>query len=192
MASELRKTTTKKLTDEDLYTLYTNRVSNNIENIKVWIYMGYTFTRISDELEVSNSLLWRMMRSKNHAYDSLREAMNSDIADDTFANVVEQSLYRKCTGYDVTETMPIKIKREYYNKKGKKCSEEKIEIVNVRKHIAADFSAQRFYLLNHRRNRYTNENKISENDSSMQELLNNVKNITLTIKSKVDTNDTSD
>lgn len=191
MASLLKKIIDKKLTDEELYTLYLNRVSNYVENIKVWIYIGHTFTQIADELEISNSMLWRMMRSKNSAYDKLREAMNSDVSDDSFANVVEQSLYRKCTGYDVYETMPIKLKREYYNKKGKKCTEEVIEYCDVKKHIPADFSAQRFYLLNHKRNKYTNENKITENDKSLQELLDGVKNITITIKEKADNKDDS-
>ena len=40
---------------------------------------------------------------------------------------VEESLFKRATGYTYKKIIPVKLKREYYNEEGKKCVEEYVE-----------------------------------------------------------------
>ena len=73
------------------------------------------------------------------------------------------------------------MKKEYYNKKGKKCSEEHVELVQVMKHVEPKFDAIRFFLLNNSKGKYHTENR-NDDDSRMNDMLMNAKDILVTIK----------
>lgn len=175
-----------KLSDNELYTLYLTNVANRIEDIKRYKYLGYTFTDISTELCISNSELWRMYVSKKDCYIPLKNALDTDVRDEVFSTLVENALYRKCVGYYVNEQQAIKVKHEYYNKKGKKCCEEQVEVVEVQKYISPEFNAQRFYLLNNKRDKYSNENRIDNNSLSTESLIESLKNFTIAVKRKAE------
>lgn len=173
-----------KLNDSELYDLYLKNVEPKLQDIVVFKYLGYTFTDISNELNISNSELWRMLQhTKNPAYAKLQEAFNIEVNDSMFSNMVENALYQKCVGFYVEEEQAIKCKQEYYNKKNKKCTQEVVEIVKVKKWIPAEFTAQRFYLLNHKSDKYHIEQK-TDNAQSLNDLIASVKDITISVKKK--------
>ena len=91
-----KKSDKMEYTKEYVYQVFDGRVRDRIEDVKRMFFEGYSFTDVAKELDVSNSLLWSMMRNKNPRYDALREAMT--FGEFAVGNV-EQSLYRKATGY---------------------------------------------------------------------------------------------
>lgn len=175
-----------RLSDEELYTLYLTNVVPNLDNIVQYKYLGYSFSDISEELGITNSELWRMYISKKDVYLPLQKAMDTEVRDDSFTRVVETALYRKCIGFKVKEQQAIKVKHEYFNKKGKKCVDESVELVEVERYIPPEFSAQRFYLLNNSSNKYRNENKIEGSDLTTDKLIESLTNFTLSVKRKAE------
>jgi hypothetical protein len=61
---------------------------------------------------------------------------------------VAESLYRSTLDKVVTVKQAIKCKEVYYDENGKRVEKERIEIVEVEKHVPADFRSQQFWLRN--------------------------------------------
>lgn len=61
---------------------------------------------------------------------------------------VAHSLYQASLDRIVTTRQAIKCKEIYYDENGKRVEKERIELVQVEKHIPADFRAQQFWLRN--------------------------------------------
>ena len=61
---------------------------------------------------------------------------------------VVSSLYQATLDRFVTTRQPIKCKEIYYDENGKRVEKERVEIVEVEKHIPADFRSQQFWLRN--------------------------------------------
>jgi len=98
--------------------------------------LGATDDEMADFFGVHRATLYRWKLEHSDFCDAIRSA--KEIADER----VERSLYQKATGYDVTEEQAVKLKVEQY--------EEKVEVVEIRKHIPADTTAAIFWLKNRR------------------------------------------
>jgi len=61
---------------------------------------------------------------------------------------VAESLYRSTLDRIVTTKQAIKCKEVYYDENGKRVEKERIEVVEVEKHVPADFRSQQFWLRN--------------------------------------------
>lgn len=61
---------------------------------------------------------------------------------------VAASLYQATLDRFITTKQAIKCKEIYYDENGKRVEKERIEIVEVEKHIPADFRSQQFWLRN--------------------------------------------
>jgi hypothetical protein len=61
---------------------------------------------------------------------------------------VEDSLYQSTLDRIITLKQAIKCKEVYYDENGKRVEKERVEIVEVEKHIPADFRCQQFWLRN--------------------------------------------
>ena len=61
---------------------------------------------------------------------------------------VAHSLYQATVDRVITTRQAIKCKEIYYDENGKRVEKERIEIVEVEKHIPADFRSQQFWLRN--------------------------------------------
>jgi len=61
---------------------------------------------------------------------------------------VAESLYRATIDRIVTTKQAIKCKEVYYDENGKRVEKERIEIVEVEKHVPACFRSQQFWLRN--------------------------------------------
>lgn len=61
---------------------------------------------------------------------------------------VVASLYQATLDRVITTRQPIKCKEIYYDENGKRVEKERVEIVEVEKHIPADFRSQQFWLRN--------------------------------------------
>ena len=128
---------------ETLYNTYTNIIEPRLNDIDNMLSEGKSFTEISNELGISNSLLHAIRQSKS--FPRLRALFK--IGANMISNV-EYSLYRKAIGFYVEEEQAIKVKTTYTNKAGKKGTSEDVKVVKVMKYIEPDTQAIKFFLVN--------------------------------------------
>lgn len=79
-------------------------------------------------------------------YPKLTEALKKGRAPLDFN--VENSLFRKATGYKQKVQKPIKVKEKYYDDQGRICERERIEVVEYEETIFPEVTAQIFWLKN--------------------------------------------
>ncbi len=96
--------------------------------------LGATDDEMADFFGVHRSTLYRWKLEHPDFCDAIKAG--KAIADDR----VERSLYQKATGFDYTEEQAIKVKVGQH--------EEKVEIVEVRRHAPADTTAAIFWMKN--------------------------------------------
>lgn len=170
-----------ELTEEYVYQLYCERVKPRLDDVKRMFFEGYSFTDIAKELEVSNSLLWKMRRCNKTQYAELREAFQ--FYDMQIQNV-ETSLYRSAIGfyYEVDEVQ--KGTKEYYNKKGKKCRETVFKVMKVRRYYEPDVNAIKFFLVNHAAKKYSPDG--SSDQAQQQAIIEGLKNVFVAVKRTAD------
>lgn len=176
-----KKSDKTQFAKEYIYQVYEEKVKDSLEDIRRMFFEGYSWTDVAKELDVSNSLLWAMVRCKNPRYDALREALT--FGEHATSNV-KQSLYRKAVGYYYTEDQAIVVTKEYFNKKGKKCKEQRIEVVPVRKYMPSDTNAIKFFLLNHDSAEYSPEG--SAEQAQRQQMIDGLKDVFVSVKRKAD------
>lgn len=97
---------------------------------------------------------------------------------------VAASLYQATIDRVITTKQAIKCKEIYYDDNGKRVEKERVEIVEVEKHIPADFRSQQFWLKN--RNPKMWSDKYSEDDD------HDHKAVTLNLGSGLDPYETAD
>lgn len=110
--------------------------------VSVWTEQGYTLQMIAEQLGVVKSTVSKWMNEHADFSDAITRARRP--AD---SRVIE-SLHRRANGYEYFEQHPIKMK----NADGS----ERIELVEVRKHMAPDVNAQRYWANNRFRDQWKN------------------------------------
>ena len=85
---------------------------------------------------------------------------------------VALSLYNAAIDRIITTRQAIKCKEVYYDDNGKRVEKERIEVVEVEKHIPADFRSQQFWLKN--RNPQQWSDKQDEADEIQKDILLNL------------------
>lgn len=107
-----------------------------LPRVAKWARMGATVAELSDWLDIAQSTFhkWR------HDHEAFAEAVKTGRleADDR----MQRSMFERGIGYTTTEEQAVKIKV------GK--DEERVEIVEVQKHIPGDVGAQQFWMTNRR------------------------------------------
>jgi hypothetical protein len=98
--------------------------------------LGATDDEMAEFFGVHRATLYRWKLDHKDFCDAIKSA--KDVADER----VERSLYQKATGYEITEQQAIKVKVG---------GEEKVEVVDIHKHIPADTTAAIFWLKNRRK-----------------------------------------
>lgn len=108
--------------------------SDYVEQAAKLCALGATDDEMADFFGVHRSTLYRWKLEHPDFCDAIKAG--KAIADDR----VERSLYQKATGFDYTEEQAIKVKVGQH--------EEKVEIVEVRRHAPADTTAAIFWMKN--------------------------------------------
>ena len=104
--------------------------------------LGATDADIASFFGVCKSTVsnWKKLHSDfNHAITQGKKAADMEVA---------SSLYQATIDRVITCKQAIKCKEIYYDDNGKRVEKERIEIVEVEKHIPADFRSQQFWLKN--------------------------------------------
>ena len=76
-------------------------------------------------------------------------------------------MFERAKGYEVIEKIPVKVKRNYTDENGNKCSEEQVVIVEQTKHVPADIAAAKFFLLNKAKKVWQDNPHKVENDKKL-------------------------
>ena len=115
--------------------------------LKGWARNGLTNQQIAHNMGINPKTLYDWM-NKNEAF---REALKK--TKEVVDIEVENALFKKALGYNVTVQKAFKLKDIIYNENGKKVSEtERIEYAEEEIHVPADTTAQIFWLKNRKRN----------------------------------------
>lgn len=97
---------------------------------------------------------------------------------------VAASLYQATLDRIITTKQAIKCKEVYYDDNGKRVEKERVEIVEVEKHIPADFRSQQFWLKN--RNPQQWSDKYDDDDAATE------KSVTLNLGFGLNPHETAD
>jgi hypothetical protein len=108
--------------------------------------LGATDDELADFFKVHRATIYRWKHEHQEFCDAVK--VGKEVADER----VERSLYQKATGYEITEEQAVKLKVEQYK--------EEVEVVEVRKHIPADTTAQIFWLKNRRGGEWRDKSEV--------------------------------
>lgn len=129
--------------------------------VRGWAQDGASYEQIAKNIGVSISTL-REWRTR---FPALSAALTHarDIAD----RKVENRLFDRTQGYTVKVKKAIKVKREWYDDRGKKRVEEHIEMVEEEEHIPADVKAQIYWLSNRKPQEWKNNPDGKQEDGEL-------------------------
>lgn len=107
-----------------------------------WAVDGLTDEQIADNMGISRSTLNEWKKKYSDISDTLKK--NKEIADRN----VENALYERALGGTHTVTKAVKLKESYYDKQGRKCEKEIVQMVLEQVYVPGDTTAQIFWLKN--------------------------------------------
>lgn len=138
-----------------------NEVKKKLETVELWASMGLSDSQIAFNLGISKDTFYRYKKEHSDFSDTLKRGKN-------VANFkVENSLYKKATGYIIHETGAVKVKETYYDDQGRKCTKEDVKLVDYEKEVPADVAAIKFWLINRSPERWKDNPTRAEIDKAL-------------------------
>lgn len=133
-------------------------IMNNLKTIEEWALQGMSQKDMAELLGMGYST-FRKIKQQNVALLALLKncANQKKKIEEEQVKQVEESLFKRATGYTYKKIVPVKLKREYYNEEGKKCVEEYVEETETEEHVPADIGAAKFFLLNKAKKVWNND-----------------------------------
>lgn len=133
--------------------IYNTIILPRLAEIKVWTMLGDSMTRIAEKLEISPVMLWRMSQ-KPSQFRLLIQALSYG----NYANKeVESALYNKAIGFTKMIKKPYKLRKESFDKKGRKTVKEEMIEVDEALYFPPDFQAMKYWLNNRVPERWKDE-----------------------------------
>jgi len=127
-----------------LVSKYERYVKPRLKEIKLWAEQGASQEEIAGRLKIACST-FREYRKK---YAELEEAFA--LGDDSAVESVENSLFKSAIGGIVKVKKAFKVKMDYYDDKGRKCSEEKVVTAEEEEYVPPNPTSIIFFLKNKR------------------------------------------
>lgn len=145
-----------------------DRVMQNLKTIEEWALQGMSQKEMAECLGIGDSTFRKIKKQNVALLAVLKQCANTrkKIQEEQVKSV-EVSLFQRAKGYEYIEKVPIKVKEEYYNKDGKKCSSERVEIVEKTVHVPADIGAAKFFLQNRAKKTWQDNPHKVENDKKI-------------------------
>ena len=141
-----------------------NIVMENLEAVEMWAKMGMSEKQIAGNLNISYSTFREYKKRYSALFDAL--CRGKEVADEA----VENALYKRCLGYDAIETKATKVSEVYYDDRNNKCQRENVTTTEVIRHIPADPAAQKFWLINRKKEMWKDNPHKVENDKEILKL----------------------
>ena len=144
---------------------YEDKINKSLDSIESWVSGGQTDKDIAEKLEIPYSTFRR--------YKSQNADLKAAIAqgkDKKNQNVVA-ALYKNCIGYKYYEEVANKVKEEVLADDGQTVLvKEHVEVVTVKKYKGPDLAAQKYWLNNRDKAKWSEDpNKVS-NDKKLTKL----------------------
>ena len=141
-----------------------NQVLEKLKDIELWASMGLSESQIAFNLGISRSSLENYKKANLDILKALKKGKNQ-------ANFkVENALFKKATGYKEKKKVAIKLKDTYYDEDGKKCTSERIQLVEVEEIYPAEIQAIKFWLVNKDKANWTENPTKKEIDRALLKL----------------------
>lgn len=133
-------------------------VMGNLKTIEEWTLQGMTQKEIAECLGIGESTFRKLKRENVALLAVLKKCANQKKKfQDEQVKQVEESLFKRATGYNIKEEVVTKVKDTYYDDQGHKCTKEDVIVSEVTKHIPADVNAAKFFLLNKAKKIWNND-----------------------------------
>lgn len=110
--------------------------------LAAWVRDGLTDEELASKMKIAPSTLYAWKIKFPEISEALKKG--KEIVDIE----VENALYKNATGYDYTEDQAFKVKRVFYDDDNRRCEQEEIEVVEIRRHKPPETAAQAFWLKN--------------------------------------------
>lgn len=121
---------------------YGTHVKPRLSEILSWVRCGM----IDEDVATNLGVAYSTFRKYRDEHEELAQVL---LNSKSYANgQIINALYDKAHGFVRPVKEPFKVKREYYDENGKKCTEEIIQIIEVEKYYPPEFPAQGFWLKN--------------------------------------------
>lgn len=139
-----------------------------------WARDGLTDSQIAQNIGINIATLCRWKDKYNQICEAIKKG--KEVVD----IIVENALFKKATGYSTMVKKGFKVKRVYYDEKGRRCEKEEVVLVEEEVHFPPDTTAQIFWLKNRRPDKWrdkpkeddvSSNNKIIENMQTLTEIL---------------------
>ncbi|MDU6360276.1 MAG: hypothetical protein E6590_09930 [Clostridiales bacterium] len=148
-----------------------DRVMQNLRTIEEWALQGMSQKEMAECLGIGESTFRKIKKQNVALLAVLKQCANTrkKILEEQVKSV-EISLFERAKGYEYTKKVPIKVKEEYYNEEGKKCTSERVEMVEEIVHVPADIQAAKFFLQNRAKKAWQDNPHKVENDREVLKL----------------------
>lgn len=123
---------------------YERYVKPRLKEIKLWAEQGISQEEIAGKLKIACST-FREYRKK---YEELEEVFI--LGDESAVESVENSLFKSAMGGIVKVNKAFKVKRDYYDEQGRKCSEERVVTAEEDEYVPPNPTSIIFFLKNKR------------------------------------------
>lgn len=138
---------------------------DNLTLLTAWARDGLIDKEIAEKMNVSPPTLYKYKKMFPQIVEALRKG--KELVDVE----VENALYKKALGYNVSVQKAFKVKDIVYNENGKKVSEtERIEYAEEEIHVPADTTAQIFWLKNRKRKDWRDKVEYESNSDDLNKV----------------------
>ena len=143
---------------------YENLVEPKLVQIEAWARDGLSEKQIANNLGIAYSTF----RDYKRHFPALSAVVSKgkEIVD----LEVENALLKSALGFHERERQAIKLRDIYFDENGKKCQNEKVEIVEVEKYFPPNVVAQKFWLTNRQKDKWQHDPNKIELDREILEL----------------------
>lgn len=129
-------------------------LEENLILIRGWAMNGLSYDEIAHNMGIHRATLDTWRKKYSDINDSLK------IGREVASFIVENALFKSCTGYNATIKKTFKCKRVEYENGKRVLEEEELKVGYDEVHVPANVTAQIFFLCNKRKEDYQNVNKI--------------------------------
>ena len=140
-------------------------IKSSLKLIESMSESGSTDKEIAEKLEISYSTFKRYKASNKDLKDLMAQCK------DKKNEAVEKALYNNCIGYTYEEEVPVKVKEEELADNGETVlTKERVIVKKVKKFCKPDLAAQKYYLNNQKRSKWSDDPNKVANDKKLTKL----------------------
>lgn len=140
-------------------------INDNLKLIESMAESNSTDKEIAEKIGMSYSSFKRYKSSNKPLKDIMAQCK------DKKSEVVEQSLFRVCNGYEYDEEVPVKVKEEVMAEDGQTVlTKERVIVKKVTKYKGPDLAGIKYYLNNIRKTKWSEDPNKVLNDKKLTKI----------------------